>query len=130
MAVMVEYWRCVRGGNGLVLYVYVTGHERGHPYKVEANVHLKRTLLDVVLLAKSRLSESPALVEVDIPTEGFAPGQYDIEVWFDGESIGKFPCEVGELERALGLLQSNESEPPAGRLSCYIGQRSTQRSIS
>lgn len=96
MQIIVEYWRCLGGGDGLVLYLFVTGHEPERDYTVEADLHLKGTALGIVLTTRSLLHETPASIEVEIDTEGLEPGTYDVAITFDGAPVGTFPCEVGE----------------------------------
>jgi hypothetical protein len=103
--ISVEFWRCLRNGNGLVLFLMVSGHEFGRAYKIEADLHLKGTPLGIMLQARTKLDDSPATVEVDVDTTGLEPGTYDVAVTFDGEVVGTFPCEVDEPS-AVPVLRS------------------------
>jgi hypothetical protein len=95
--IMVDFWRCLRGGNGLILFLLVSGHE-GSSHVVEADLQLKGTPVGVSLKTTTKLLESPATIEIEIDTTGLEPGEYDVVLSFDGEKVGTFPCEVRNSE--------------------------------
>jgi hypothetical protein len=92
--IVIEYWRCLREGDGMVLFLMVSGHEPERAYKIEADLHLMGTPLGIVLQTRAKLQESPATLEVKVDTADLEPGTYDVLIAFDGEVIGTFPCEV------------------------------------
>jgi hypothetical protein len=94
-SIRVEYWRCLREHDGLVLFLLVEGHEH-RPYVIEAQLVRDGDDVEAELTARGLLHESPAHVEVLIKTDGLAPGAYDVRVSFDGAHVGTFPCEVGQ----------------------------------
>lgn len=98
--ITVEYWRCLRDAEGLVLFLLVEGHEQDREYMIEAALHHKDSPVDVVLTTHNRLAESPAHVEVVIKTDGLPAGEYEVSVAFDNVDLGRFPCEVGEPTNA------------------------------